>query len=50
VYKVPLVPLPEGDYEAILPFGVNAFTFFWTERPWTSGRPGHWEGRVFRAT
>jgi hypothetical protein len=54
VYNVPLVPVPEGDYEAVLPSGVNAFTFFWTEAPWTSGRPGHWERgrggpRVFRA-
>jgi hypothetical protein len=53
VYNVPLVPVPEGDYEAVLPSGVNAFTFFWTEAPWTSGRPGHWERgrggpRVFR--
>jgi hypothetical protein len=54
VYNVPLVPLPEGGYEAVLPSGVNAFTFFWTEPPFTRGRPGHWErggrGRdVFRA-
>jgi hypothetical protein len=54
VYKVPLVPLAEGDYEAVLPSGVNAFTFFWTEAPWTRGQPGHWErgslgGRVFTA-
>jgi hypothetical protein len=54
VYNVPLVPLPEGNYEAVLPPGVNAFTFFWTEAPWTPGRPGHWEHgrsgpRVFRA-
>jgi hypothetical protein len=40
---VPLVPLPEGGYEAVLPSGVNVFTFFWTEAPWTPGRPGHWE-------
>jgi hypothetical protein len=43
VYNVPLVPVPEGGYEAVLPTGVNAFTFFWTEAPWTPGRPGHWE-------
>jgi hypothetical protein len=54
VYNVPLVPVPEGDYEAVLPSGVNAFTFFWTEAPRTPGRPGHWERggggpRVFRA-
>jgi hypothetical protein len=54
VYNVPLVPTPEGNYEAVLPPGVNAFTFFWTEAPWTRGRPGHWEHgrsgpRVFRA-
>lgn len=54
VYKVPLMPLAEGDYEAVLPSGVNVFTFFWTEAPWTPGRPGHWErelrgGREFRA-
>jgi hypothetical protein len=54
VYNVPLVPLPEGGYEAVLPSGVNVFTFFWTEAPWTAGRPGHWEhgrsgARVFRA-
>jgi hypothetical protein len=54
VYNVPLVPLPDGAYEAVLPFGVDVFTFFWTEAPWTPGRPGHWERgrrgtRVFRA-
>ena len=54
VYNVPLMPLPEADYEAVLPSGVNAFTFFWTEAPWTPGRPGHWErgprgARVFSA-
>ena len=54
VYNVPLVPLPEGEYEAVLPSSVNVFTFFWTEPPWTPGRPGHWErgrsgGRVFIA-
>ena len=54
VYKVPLVPLPDGGYEAVLPAGVNAFTFFWTEAPWTPGHPGHWErgprgARVFSA-
>ncbi|HSL20666.1 MAG TPA: metallophosphoesterase [Vicinamibacterales bacterium] len=54
VYNVPLVPLPEGGYEAVLPSGVNAFTFFWTEAPWSPGVPGHWEGdragaRVFVA-
>jgi len=54
VYNVPLVPLPEGGYEALLPKGANIFTFFWTEPPWTRGRPGHWERgragtRLFRA-
>jgi hypothetical protein len=54
VFKVPLVPLPEGGYEAVLPSGVNVFTFFWTEAPWTPGRPGHWErgrsgARLFNA-
>jgi hypothetical protein len=43
VYNVPLVPLPDGQYEAVLPHGVNAFTFFWTEAPWRPGNPGHWE-------
>jgi hypothetical protein len=54
VYNVPLVPLPEGGYEAVLPSDVNAFTFFWTETPHTPGHPGHWErgqcgARVFMA-
>ena len=54
VYNVPLMPLPDGGYEAVLPSGVNIFTFFWTEAPWTPGRPGHWERggnapRVFMA-
>jgi hypothetical protein len=55
VYNVPLMPLPEGDYEAVLPLGINVFTFFWTETPWTPGHPGHWNRRgrrgkgVFRA-
>jgi hypothetical protein len=54
VYNVPLMPLPDGGYEAVLPSGVNVFTFFWTEAPWTPGRPGHWERggnapRVFMA-
>ena len=43
VYNVPLVPVPEGGYEAVLPSGTNVFTFFWTEAPWTPGHPGHWE-------
>jgi hypothetical protein len=43
VYRVPLLPRPEGGYEALLPSDVNVFTFFWTEAPWTRGRPGHWE-------
>ena len=55
VYNVPLTPLPDGGYEAVLPSGVNAFTFFWTEAPWDSGHPGRWERgpsgvRVFEAT
>ena len=54
VYNVPLLPLPEGGYEAVLPLDINVFTFFWTEAPWTPGRPGHWErgpggARVFKA-
>ena len=54
IYNVPLIPLPDGGYEAVLPSGVDRFTFFWTETPWTSGHPGHWErggtgGRVFEA-
>ena len=54
VYEVPLVPVPEGGYEGVLPANVNVFTFFWTEAPWTPGRPGHWERgshglRLFRA-
>jgi hypothetical protein len=54
VYNVPLVPLAEAGYEALLPAGVNVFTFFWTEAPWTRGRPGHWQrnpggATVFRA-
>lgn len=42
-YNVPLIPLPEGGHEALLPAGVNVFTFFWTEPPRPNGRPGHWE-------
>jgi hypothetical protein len=54
VYNVPLTPLPAGGYEAVLPSGVDRFTFFWTETPWLPGHPGHWErwitgGRVFKA-
>jgi hypothetical protein len=54
VYNVPLTPLPDGGYEAVLPSGVDRFTFFWTEAPWSPGHPGHWErgsegGRVFKA-
>jgi len=54
VYRMPLLPRPGGGYEAVLPAGVNAFTFFWTEAPWTPGHPGHWErergrSRVFMA-
>ena len=54
VYNVPLTPLPDGGYEAVLPSGVDRFTFFWTEAPWIPGHPGHWEsgprgGRVFKA-
>jgi hypothetical protein len=43
VYNVPLQPLAAGGYEAVLPAGVNVFTFFWTEPPWTPRYPGHWE-------
>jgi hypothetical protein len=43
VYNVPLMPLTGGGYEAVLPAGVDRFTFFWTETPWTPGHPGHWE-------
>jgi hypothetical protein len=54
VYNVPLTPLPDGGYEAVLPSAVDRFTFFWTETPWMPGHPGHWErggtgGRVFGA-
>jgi hypothetical protein len=54
VYNVPLIPVKDGDYEAVLPAGVDRFTFFWTEAPWSSGHPGHWEcgrsgGNVFQA-
>jgi len=54
VYNVPLTPLPDGGYEAVLPARVDRFTFFWTEAPWIPGYPGHWErwssgGRVFKA-
>jgi hypothetical protein len=54
IYNVPLVPLPEGGYEAVLPSGINVFTFFWTEAPRAPGQPGHWERgrsgpRVFSA-
>jgi hypothetical protein len=53
-YNVPLMPLPEGGYEALLPAGINVFTFFWTEPPRVHGHPGHWERgpggtTVFRA-
>ena len=51
VYNVPLTPLPDGRYEAVLPSGIDRFTFFWTEAPWIPGHPGHWERgqRVFKA-
>jgi hypothetical protein len=54
VYNVPLMPLSDGAYEAVLPSGVNVFTFFWTEAPWAPNLPGHWERgshgtRVFSA-
>jgi len=54
VYNVPLIPLMGGGYEAVLPAGVDRFTFFWTETPWIAGDPGHWERgpsgvSVFRA-
>jgi Calcineurin-like phosphoesterase len=53
VYELPLIPTPEGTFETVLPPDVDAFTFFWTEAPRTSGHPGHWEreergGRIFR--
>jgi len=54
VYNVPLTPVMGGGYEAILPFGVDRFTFFWTEAPRVPGHPGHWErgpngANVFKA-
>jgi hypothetical protein len=54
VYNVPLIPVTGGGYEAVLPSGVDRFTFFWTEVPWVPGHPGHWERgtngvRVFKA-
>ena len=53
VYDIPLIPTPDGAFEAVLPPDVDAFTFFWTEAPATPGHPGHWErqeqgGRIFR--
>ena len=53
VYDIPLIPAPDGAFEAVLPPDVDAFTFFWTEPPATPGHPGHWErqeqgGRIFR--
>jgi hypothetical protein len=55
VYEVPLIPRPEGAFEAVLPPDVGAFTFFWTQAPVTPGHPGHWEreewgGRVFQSS
>ena len=55
VYEVPLIPAPDGAFEAVLPRGIDAFTLFWTEAPDTPGHPGHWEredqgGRIFRRT
>jgi hypothetical protein len=55
VYEVPLIPRPEGGFEAALPPDVGAFTFFWTQAPATPGHPGHWEreergGRVFQSS
>ena len=55
VYEVPVIPAPEGTFEAVLPPDIDAFTFFWTEAPRTPGHPGHWEreeqgGRIFRQT
>jgi len=54
LYDVPLIPTPQGAFEAVLPPDVDAFTFFWTEAPATPGHPGHWEreeqgGRIFPA-
>lgn len=54
IYNAALTPMPDGGYEAVLPAGVNRFTFFWTEAPWIAGHPGHWErgpggSRVFKA-
>lgn len=49
VFEVPLVPTSKGGHEAVLPLGVNAFTFFWTETSRTGGHPGHWEQVVFQA-
>ncbi len=55
VYEVPLIPTPEGAFEAVLPPDIDAFTFFWTQAPGTPGHPGHWEreergGRIFQAS
>jgi hypothetical protein len=52
VYNGPLIPLPEGSWEALLPPRINAFMFFWTEPPPSPSHPGHWErerqgGHVF---
>jgi hypothetical protein len=52
-YNIPLLRTEARRYEALLPEEVNAFTFFWTEPPWSDGLPGHWEHdrqgpRVFR--
>jgi hypothetical protein len=53
-YNIPLLRTEARRYEALLPEEVNAFTFFWTEPPWSDGLPGHWERdrqgpRVFRS-
>ncbi len=55
VYNIPLIPAPDGAFEAVLPPDADAFTFFWTHAPRTPGHPGHWEredqgGRIFRRT
>jgi len=45
IYLIPLILNSDGQHEAVLPKGVNHYTFFWTggEDAKSGFMPGHWE-------
>jgi len=49
IYLIPLIKNAKNKYEAVLPKGINVFTFFWIGTDSNKQRtiPGVWEGKNF---